>query len=136
MLNLEVIYQIILFQFYQKMGALHSLNIPVYHTFYRLSNVFVVSEIFFIYSKSVFFTYFSASLSKVDQCRTNIYFLRMKKENAKMLKKRVLGPPPAKTVREKCPNTEFLLVRTFLCSVQIQENTDQKKLRIWTLFTQ
>ena len=31
--------------------------------------------------------------------------------------------------REKCPNTEFFLVR-------IQENTDQKKLRIWTLFKQ
>ena len=30
---------------------------------------------------------------------------------------------------EKCPNTEFFLVR-------IQENEDQKKLRIWTLFTQ
>ena len=30
---------------------------------------------------------------------------------------------------EKCPNTKFFLVR-------IQENTDQKKLRIWTLFTQ
>ena len=31
------------------------------------------------------------------------------------------------TLREKCP--EFFLVR-------IQENTDQKKLRIWTLFKQ
>ena len=29
----------------------------------------------------------------------------------------------------KCPNTEFFLVRIFLCS-------DQKKLRIWTFFTQ
>ena len=33
------------------------------------------------------------------------------------------------TLREKSSNTEFFLVR-------IQENTDQKKLRIWTLFTQ
>ena len=33
-------------------------------------------------------------------------------------------------LREKCPNTEFFLVCIFL------ENTDQKKLRIWTLFTQ
>ena len=33
------------------------------------------------------------------------------------------------TLREKCPNTEVFLVR-------IQEITDQKKLRIWTLFTQ
>ena len=31
------------------------------------------------------------------------------------------------SLREECPNTEFLLV-------QMQENTDQKKLRIWTLF--
>ena len=40
------------------------------------------------------------------------------------------------TLHEKCPNTEFFLVRIFLYSVRIQENTDQKKLRIWTLFTQ
>ena len=46
------------------------------------------------------------------------------------------------SLREKCPNTEFFLVRIFLYSVQIQENTDQDKLRIckefciWTLFTQ
>ena len=33
------------------------------------------------------------------------------------------------TRREKCSNTEFFLVRIFLYS-------DQKKLRIWTLFTQ
>ena len=32
-------------------------------------------------------------------------------------------------LREKCPNTEFFLVRIFLYS-------DQKKLRIWTLFAQ
>ena len=40
------------------------------------------------------------------------------------------------TLREKCPNTDFFLVRIFLYSVQIQENADQKKLRIWQLFTQ
>ena len=34
----------------------------------------------------------------------------------------------ARELREKCPNTELFLVR-------IQENTDQKKLRIWTLFS-
>ena len=33
-----------------------------------------------------------------------------------------------KPQHEKCPNTEFFLVR-------IQVNTDQKKLPIWTLFT-
>ena len=36
---------------------------------------------------------------------------------------------------EKCPNTEFFLVFIFLYSVWIQENRDQKKLRIWALFT-
>ena len=59
------------------------------------------------------------------------------------------------TLREKCPNTKVFLVRIFpysdwilrfteifiiLCkspySVWIQENTNQKKLRIWTIFTQ
>ena len=33
------------------------------------------------------------------------------------------------SLRENCPNTEFFLVR-------IQENTDQKKICIWTLFMQ
>ena len=36
----------------------------------------------------------------------------------------------------KCPNAELFLVRIFLYLVQIQENTDQKNLRIWSLFTQ
>ena len=34
------------------------------------------------------------------------------------------------SLREKCPNTEFFLVRIFLYSVRIKENTDQKNLRI------
>ena len=33
------------------------------------------------------------------------------------------------TLCKKCTNTEF-------CLVQIQENTDKKKPRIWKLFTQ
>ena len=33
------------------------------------------------------------------------------------------------SLREKCPNTELFLV-------VMQENTDQKQLRIWTLSTQ
>ena len=37
---------------------------------------------------------------------------------------------------EKCPNTEFILVRIFPYSVRQRENTNQRKLRIWTLFTQ
>ena len=39
-------------------------------------------------------------------------------------------------MREKCPNAELFLVRIFLYSVRIQENMDQRKLRIWKLFTQ
>ena len=39
-------------------------------------------------------------------------------------------------LREKYPNREFFLVRIFLYSDWIQEKMDQKKLRIWTLFTQ
>ena len=37
---------------------------------------------------------------------------------------------------EKCSNTEFLLVRIFLYLDWKQKNTDQKKLRFWTFFTQ
>ena len=40
------------------------------------------------------------------------------------------------TLHEKCSNTDFFLVRISLYSVQIQENTGQKKLHIWTLFMQ
>ena len=36
---------------------------------------------------------------------------------------------------EMYPNTEFFLVRIFPYSVQMQENMDQKKLRIWAHFT-
>ena len=52
-------------------------------------------------------------------------------------------------LREKCPNAEFFwsvfsciwteyrdLLRKSPYSIRIQENTDQKKLRIWILFTQ
>ena len=37
---------------------------------------------------------------------------------------------------ENCPNKEFFLVHIFPYSNWIRENTDQKKFRIWTLFTQ
>ena len=46
------------------------------------------------------------------------------------------------TLREKCPNTEFFWsvfshIRTISpYSVRKRENTDQKKLHIWTLFMQ
>ena len=39
-------------------------------------------------------------------------------------------------LREKCPNTEFFLVRIFLYSARILENKEQKKLGIWGLSTQ
>ena len=42
---------------------------------------------------------------------------------------------PYPTLRGKSPNMEFFLVRIFLYSDWIRENTDHKKLRIWTLFT-
>ena len=35
-------------------------------------------------------------------------------------------------MREKCPNTQFFLVRIFLYSVRIQKSADQKRTRIWT----
>ena len=48
------------------------------------------------------------------------------------------------TLLEKCPNTGFFSglyfpvfgLNTEIYSVRVQENTDQKKLRIWTFFTQ
>ena len=44
------------------------------------------------------------------------------------------------TVHKHCMKSvqirSFLLVRIFPYSVQMRENTDQEKLRIWTLFTQ
>ena len=40
------------------------------------------------------------------------------------------------TLREKCLDIELFLIRIFLYSVRIQENMDQKQLRILTFFTQ
>ena len=40
------------------------------------------------------------------------------------------------TLREKCPNTDFFLVRIFPQADWMREKRDQKKLRIWTIFTQ
>ena len=42
---------------------------------------------------------------------------------------RIISDIYDEALREKCPNTEFFLLRIFLYS-------DQKKIRIWTLFTQ
>ena len=46
-----------------------------------------------------------------------------------------LGYEYTSALREKCPNTEYFLVLILLYSDWIQENTEQKILRIWTLFT-
>ena len=40
------------------------------------------------------------------------------------------------SLREKCPNMYFPVFRLNTNSVRIQESTNQKKLRIWTLSTQ
>ena len=39
------------------------------------------------------------------------------------------------TLCKMCPNTEFFLVCISLYLVRMRENTDQKNLHIWTLFT-
>ena len=39
------------------------------------------------------------------------------------------------TLRQKCPNTEFFLVRVFPYSARIRENMGHNKLPIWILFT-
>ena len=39
-------------------------------------------------------------------------------------------------MREKCQNTEYFLVRIFPHSDWIGRDTDQKKLRIWSILTQ
>ena len=60
---------------------------------------------------------------------------KLHKNSMILLKLAIEDKYATKTLREKCPNTEFFLVRIFLYSDWIQENMDQKKLRIWTLFT-
>ena len=47
-----------------------------------------------------------------------------------------LRPTWRLALHRTCHHTEFFLVCIFSYSVRIQENTDQKKLHIWTLFTQ
>ena len=47
-----------------------------------------------------------------------------------------MGVPVFPDIVWKVSKYEVFLVRIFLYSVQIQENTDQKKLRIWIIFTQ
>ena len=64
-------------------------------------------------------------------CHIYWYFNWSRPNTVKMalIKKCIKWLVNSLTMHEKCPNTKFFLV-------QIQENTDQKKLCIWTLFTQ
>ena len=43
---------------------------------------------------------------------------------------KIAGAPANNPLREKCPNGGLFLVRIFPHSVQMRENTDQRKLRI------
>ena len=43
--------------------------------------------------------------------------------------------PTGESLRENCPNAEFLLARIYPYSVRIQGNKEQKKLRVWARFT-
>ena len=61
---------------------------------------------------------------------------KLHKNSMILLKLAIEDKYATKTLREKCPNREFFLVRIFLYSDWIQENMDQKKLRIWTFFMQ
>ena len=76
--------------------------------------------------------------AKSDIDKTNIYTKDPYELKYHLLIHR--GKKVVEALSRKCPNTEFFLVCIFLYSdpylVQIQKNTDQKNLRIWTLFTQ
>ena len=63
------------------------------------------------------------------------YFLHIAKR-VSILRKKENKLTHGLSLCEKCPNTEFFLVHIFPYSDRTQENTTQKKLRIWTLFTQ
>ena len=67
----------------------------------------------------------------MNPCRTDIKILFALKQDVRTCAGNLIY-----ALHEKCFNTEFFLVRIFLYSVRIQENTDQRKLRIWPLFTQ
>ena len=56
----------------------------------------------------------------------NIEMYSMRNDGKSVVAERFIRTLKNKTLREKCPNTELFLVRIFLYSVRIQENTDQK----------
>ena len=58
------------------------------------------------------------------------------KYQKKILCNKVFSKKPNWSLRKNGPNKEFFLVRISPYSAEIRENTDQKKLRIWTLFLQ
>ena len=95
------------------------------------SLTFAVIEAFSQFS-NVCNTCKSFSLSKHNQKGKEIAFI---KEIFREIKNPWIIPTGWSTAW-KVSKYEVFLVRVFLYSVRIQENTDQKKLRIWTLFTQ
>ena len=64
------------------------------------------------------------------------YFHTKTKQNAKDFYQQLLLNLWSLSLREKYPSTEYFLLCISPYSVRIWENTDQKKLRIWTLVTQ
>ena len=67
-----------------------------------------------------------ASRKKVDLCKTKI----------KVRWKIMLSISVEYSLCKKSSNTEFFFARICSYSVQMWENSDQKKLRVWTLFAQ
>ena len=72
----------------------------------------------------------------LNSCPNKKVYGQVKLNSLRRREKKIFSNLNMRALREKCPNTEFFLVRIFLYSDWIQENTDHKKLRIWTLFTQ
>lgn len=67
-----------------------------------------------------------ASRKKVDLCKTKI----------KVRWKIMVSISVEYSLCKKSSNTEFFFARICSYSVQMWENSDQKKLRVWTLFAQ
>ena len=93
--------------------------------------------------------YFKKSVGPLRFHSTHTLVTCLSSEVTQINHVRLMPRKPPKTLREKCPNMEFVwsvfpriwtkygdLWNKSGCSVQMGESTDQKKLRIWTLFTQ
>ena len=88
----------------------------------------------------------------IQPFKINIYYSREWKTSERILKKftslnkgsfyvcdmpqiQLIFANLSHTLREKCPNTEYFLVRIFLYSGWIQESTDQKKNSVFVHFS-